>query len=463
MDSDQRRTALIVGGFIVVIFLCCSGAGLMAFAVLARSDAFRPSADAPPAWSAPDAGDLADEGDQGDQGDGEEDDSAARDEFATALLGEVNDAGTERYAYEPDGYALETDGGSVQLEQLYAEWQGVPEEDRPEYLRHVVRSMHPPPLPETWAEARKAVALSVRAALDLPDSPALVSRQIAPGVVAALVFDHEDGMQFLHGTHLAGWGVSVDQAYAQGLRNLEAASGRRFEAPAPGVYRSPWRDNYDASRLLLTATLQRLRLKGKPVAFIPNRDTLIVTGSADDEGLAAAARLASEALDEPRPMTGRAWVLDGTWKPFLPPAASTAFAGMSGLVKRAEVREAAAQQEALKAQLEEGEPDLTVASLLLGEETETGEPMTYCVWIKGVEALLPRADYVVFVDPALADAEQLLAAATWEKAQQVLGRALVPEPRVSPARFRVKTFPSARALKALGMHPNFVSEESGEP
>jgi len=456
MESEQRRTALIVGGIVAVIFLCCSGLGMMAFAVFSRSDAFKQTPVAPIAWSAPDAGDE-------DQDEGEEptrDDSAARDAFATALLGEVNDAGTGLYSYDPDGYALHTDGGSLELGDLFAEWQRVPQTERPEYLRHVVRSMHPPPLPATWAEAQKDVRLSVRTALDLPSSGhALASRDVAPGVVAAIVYDHEDGMQFLREAQLTTWGVSVDQAYATGLQNLEAASARRFEAPSEGVYRSPWHDNYDASRLLLTATLQRLRVKGKPVAFIPNRDTLIVTGSADDEGLAAAARLVDEALDEPRPMTGRAWVLDGSWKPFLPPAISKAFVPMRGLVKRAEVREATAQQEALEARLEESEPDLAVGSLLLGEETETGDAMTYCVWLKGTESLLPRADYVVFIDPELPEDRQLVAASTWEKAQQVMARALVPEPRLSPPRFRVKTFPSARALKTLGIHPNFSPEE----
>lgn len=450
MESEQRRTALIVGGIVAVIFLCCSGLGLMAFAVVSRSDAFKPSVVAPTL--------AQDEPDAGAEADDEEDDSAAREEFATALLGEVNDAGTERYAYDPDGFALETDGGSVQLGDLFDEWQRVPEAERPEYLRHVVRSMHPPPLPQTWAEARKDIALSVRTALDMPAAPALVSRVVTPGVVTALVYDHQDGMQFLRDTQLKAWGVSVDQAYAQGLQNLEAASARRFEAPSPGVYRSPWRDNYDASRLLLTATLQRLRVKGKPVAFIPNRDTLIVTGSTDEAGLTAAARLAGEALDEPRAMTGRAWVLDGTWKPFLPPRSWQAFAGMNGLVKRAEVREANAQQ----ADLDTGDDDLTVPSLVLGEENGTGEAMTYCVWPKGLEALLPRADYVVFVDSSLPEDRQVVAAATWEKAQQVMGRALVPEPHLSPARFRVKTFPSARALTALGVHPNFSSDEGDE-
>ena len=53
--------------------------------------------------------------------------------------------------------------------------------------------------------------------------------------------------------------------------------------------------------------------------MIPHRDTLLVTGSDDTEGLGAVTELAEPALQEPRNVTGQAFVFEnGDWKAFVP-------------------------------------------------------------------------------------------------------------------------------------------------
>ena len=70
-----------------------------------------------------------------------------------------------------------------------------------------------------------------------------------------------------------------------------------------GVYLSVWAE-YDSSRLVLTEIVRQFRVKGDPVAMIPNRETLIVAGSEDEAGLEAMVSMASEGLTKPRPIRG---------------------------------------------------------------------------------------------------------------------------------------------------------------
>lgn len=65
------------------------------------------------------------------------------------------------------------------------------------------------------------------------------------------------------------------------------------------------------SRLLLSNVIRQIEVKGDPVAMIPNRETLIVAGSEDAAGLAAMLLLATEALQQPRLISGVALRLDG--------------------------------------------------------------------------------------------------------------------------------------------------------
>jgi hypothetical protein len=47
----------------------------------------------------------------------------------------------------------------------------------------------------------------------------------------------------------------------------------------------PWQDNYDPARLLLLDKIRQPKIKGDPVILIPNRDSLLLTGSKDPKGL----------------------------------------------------------------------------------------------------------------------------------------------------------------------------------
>jgi len=89
--------------------------------------------------------------------------------------------------------------------------------------------------------------------------------------------------------------------------------------PYPGVWVSPWRDDHDAARLLLPEVIQHHPVKGDTIALIPNRNTLILTGSQDEAGLAQMAAMGKKIGDHPTALSRIPLRYDGKhWLPFLP-------------------------------------------------------------------------------------------------------------------------------------------------
>lgn len=137
---------------------------------------------------------------------------------------------------------------------------------------------------------------------------------------AGLVYDLPHAMSQINGQQIGRWGVDFDEAMDIALDNLRKISERGLARLAPGVWRSAWRDNYDPSRLLLLDLITAHDVDGDPVVMVPNRDTLLLTGSEDEAGLAILAAAAEEALQQPHPSIPcrSAWNSDRGRRFFLP-------------------------------------------------------------------------------------------------------------------------------------------------
>lgn len=136
--------------------------------------------------------------------------------------------------------------------------------------------------------------------------PAPEFRPLAGIFAQSLVVDLPDQEVDLGPAELAAWNADFDLLMQRARSNLLARGGAEgFRRLGPGRYRSTWRDNLDGSRVLLPGILQRLELAGDPVVLLPDRDTLLVVGSEDPQGLAWALEGALECLDEvPRSLNG---------------------------------------------------------------------------------------------------------------------------------------------------------------
>jgi len=279
----------------------------------------------------------------------------------------------------------------------------------------------------------------------------LPHRAIGGVMHEGVAIDSEGSIQPVTTRDLDKWSARFEDLRPVAIANLRLRSGEAFLSPQAGVYVSPWRDNYDASRILLVDVVRRLDVHGAPVAMVPSRDVLIITGDQDLEGLAKAADLAEETLAKPRAMNALALRLEAdSWVPFLPGKpealrrrfARIAVTAMNDLYRQ--------QKELLdRANTRQGQ-DIFVATFTALERKADDEVTSSSVWSKDVPTLLPRTDKIGFVDPDLPKGEQVLGFASWERVQTVVPGLLVPQ-AMSPERYRVEAFPSPEQLRKLGL------------
>ena len=182
--------------------------------------------------------------------------------------------------------------------------------------------------------------------------------------------------------------------------------------------------------------------------MVPNRNTLIVTGADDPEGLAAMARLTEEALKQPRPMTGYAFRLDNGWVPFLPPVEHPAFVALHRLAVQTLAGDYEEQKGLLDALHKKNGLDVFVASVMVMEDRGTKDRSSVATWAEGADTFLPRMDKVAFIRPVEGKGPNVLGMADWARVKGVLGSLLEPQ-GLYPERFRGRGFPTEEQLGRL--------------
>jgi hypothetical protein len=183
--------------------------------------------------------------------------------------------------------------------------------------------------------------------------------------------------------------------------------------------------------------------------MIPNRDTLLLTGSDDKEGLRRLAMLAEKAWEHPRAISGLAVRLDGEeWVPYLPPPGHPAFRRLRKLLLNSQGADYNSQGKALEAWYEEQDEDVYVSPCSVATHQETGDSFSYCVWTETVDASLPLAERVFFVRIGEDEKPRVVGAAPLARVEEHLG-ALLTRQDLYPPRYRVSDFPSEEQLAEL--------------
>ncbi|GAA0548545.1 hypothetical protein GCM10010172_32990 [Paractinoplanes ferrugineus] len=146
--------------------------------------------------------------------------------------------------------------------------------------RFVAGLVRTPELPLNWAEARPLLRPVLRGGT--PGT--LLRRPVLPFLYEFVVVDSPDTMTYVGPEQQASWGVSAEEVFDAARANLTGAVLHGV-ANEPVVVR--FVDNGDAywtSHLLLQHWLERLagQVGGAPVAFAPERGTLLVTADRSD-------------------------------------------------------------------------------------------------------------------------------------------------------------------------------------
>jgi len=271
-------------------------------------------------------------------------------------------------------------------------------------------------------------------------------RPLAGILAVSLVLDLPDREVDVDAAQLVAWDVDFDRLMQRARSNLLARSGEEgFQQEGPGRYRSIWQDNLDGSRMLLPGVLKSLPLRGDPVVLLPNRDTLLVVGSEDPEGLDWALRGALEFLNEdPRSLNGCPLRLRNyQWEPFQPREAPP----LLGRIHKRRLHTEYGHQKALLDRRHGAQGKAITLAPFQVEKTAAGQIRSFTVWSPAMgEAWLPEADQVRLAWQL--GPERGRAWVPWARVQDSLSHLLEPV-GLFPERHRFRQAPEPGQLELL--------------
>jgi len=265
-----------------------------------------------------------------------------------------------------------------------------------------------------------------------------VHRVLAESLAMSIVQDFPEAMVDVQEEHLEAWQVDWDTLLTHARRNLRERSQKAFERVSPGLFRSPWKDNHDAARMLLIDLMRSLDLQGEPVAMVPHRDELLVAGDQDPRALARMAELAQRTLKKPRAMTGMAFRLGSEgWEPWLPEAGPELRAAYLMLREQSRQLIHEEQRELLQEKLNREGREAFVPQYRVFLDPATQRPFSTTAFPRTGETWLPRTDEVGLLDVEQPEGHQLRQI-PWAELEAHLEAPPEPEPDLWPPRYRLQ-------------------------
>lgn len=388
----------------------------------------------------------------------------SRADFAETVIQALHQAGIGQIEHAESNFSLQVAGGpTIFLANVYANFCSAPRAARKSILAEFIAAAASlsdfPSIPSDFAAAkpslmpvlRDAASSSMLQLMDRkgkqdPGGADIVLKNLARGLLVGLAFDTERNLTSINRDLFEQWRVSPEEVFKAAKDNLwEKTDPNRF-AGRDGVYWGEWRDSYDSSRILLTELIYRLSVDGDPVAFVPNRDQIWVTGSNHAAGLTAILKDGMEShFKQGHPLSPDLYVLvDGTWKVYVPEDKSLRELWMK-IKRQRDAIDYAQQQNLLNDIYEAEEIDIFVASYKIYERKD-GFAHSACVWTSGIDTSLPRSENIAFMSD-VENPDYLVV--PWEAATSVIGDLLELEPDLMPERYRARQFPSDEQLAKL--------------
>jgi hypothetical protein len=347
------------------------------------------------------------------------------------------------------------------LEERFLEAQG----QMPYLLEQLVRAyahlyLHPPQQPATWEEAKRVVFPYIRP-MSFHANQGFRLQQgekidvvpfgtITPHVTVCIGSPTKWKVLIATVEDLKRWGVSREEALEAAQSNVEKRGTPDWlkADDYPGVYRSPWKDEYGISRILFRGAFSRLPLRGDPVIIAPTWKGFLVAGSDDEQGLVNLGIVGRKVAEQGSHLIYRPLRAVGdTLEHWLPPKSHPAHVPLRFLHLLNECSDYRDQAAVGRRFFERQEvasnipiPDLVV---LHGG----AEVATTATWREGPACALPKVDYVAFKKKF-----QDLGFAKWDDVQRVIGSELERLP-IYPPRWLGRSFPADWQITSMTVVP----------
>ena len=386
----------------------------------------------------------------------------SRQQFATDVCEAIQDLSGIEFEYDAAEFQLvqkdPEEQGIINLFNLYREHCDLNREarkanilriasifaGRTEQLPASLEDAKPRLFPKIWNRS-SLEHLKLQRQLQGGESPDLAFRSLGSHLCSALVYDTDTAMRSISNEELQQWGVSFGEAFEIAIENLDQAS-TVFSSIGNHLHSSVSGDNYDSARILLLDRIRSFDVVGEHVVAVPQRDAMYIAGSDDAASLRMLFELTEMATsDEPRPLSPLPLILkNGEWVDWVPPRNHVLREKHDQLELQFLGQLYAEQKQLLDLLFEAKGEDTFVSSFSALRKEGSNRMHSYCVWGRGIKALLPRTQLVMFAD------EEHNASGEWEHVVSVVGDFMEPDDSYHPMRYRISEYPSAEQLAAIG-------------
>lgn len=377
--------------------------------------------------------------------------------FAQMMIEAIHENGIQRTViYEPEGFKLKIgENDYLYLNNAYTDYLNAKESQRkdviqtyikavlsmetdiPKSLDDVVSDILPTVHSRSFFELSK-LKLDKQSELETPYQ--VISKHLAVG----LCYDTPNSVMYLNQSHLNEWRISFDDLLNKAKDNLWKKTCNQFDSLMPGVYISKYQDIYDASRLLFWERINYLDVQGKPVAAVPDRNTLIVTGSDDENGLLYMSSICEKALEKTRLICTIPIVLEnGAWAGLHLDETHPAYQKFRNCEVKETMIDYHEQKEILESKYQKANEEIYVASFI-ATQSKKGEITSYCAWVKEIPSVIPKTDIILFME----NGKEILGKARWDDACSAFGDLMKLEIEYPP-RYRVEPFSSLKQVNLL--------------
>ncbi len=344
------------------------------------------------------------------------------------------------------------------LGNLFYDSRGVPPDQREERIERFLGIITGGERIE-WQDAQNALVPLLRPASYALHTPkALLRRRFLPHVDLLLGVDSEETTQIVIQADLESWDQPLDGMYQRALDNfanyVEEADVEPYDPTAEfPIWHVAADDGYESSRLALPGFLAEFAelVEGSPIAIVPSRCQLIISGDGDVDSIGRLADAAEREFEaSPRSLSPAVYTLgaSGEVVPLDLAVDHPHYAAVRRGHRLLAADSYAAQKEHLDERHERDGTDIFVASLTLLQNKESGVITSYTSWTQTVDTLLPEADLVALGRP-VGDEFEMCAMVPWPEVMRLAGSLLEPVDGLSPARWRCCEWPDDATLQQL--------------
>ena len=340
----------------------------------------------------------------------------SRDRFAKRVMDGIRSANpAAQVRYDKSGFRLVLtengrEQGYVNLGNLFTEHCGKSREEQDAHIRNAVRACcaYRKDLPDEFDDAKPDLLPTLRSRTYFELTKLQTQLQhdgefdcayqpIGEHLALSLVYDLPEAMLVVTNDALAKWGVSFYEAMEVARQNL-AQRPAQIGRIGDGLYVLATGDAYDATRMMVLDMVRHLSVNGDPIAMVPSREHLLITGSEDTQGLSAMANLAEKMFQEEHHLISlHAFRLDGDdWVPWLPDTEHELHAKFHELATRSIGTDYSEQKDVLEKLYEKRGCDEFIASFSGLQSKADGRLASFCAWTEGIVSLLPKTDLIMF-------------------------------------------------------------------